>query len=185
MSGTDKYRASTRVEVVQVHQEFVNVPVRTYVNMERNDKRQQVEARVRHNQEVADLDMREQVRDVLFSAPYTGPVGTHRPDTSFASYLPSRSEVEFSVLHGSHEVRISGCKYGCKVMRTDEGREYVFHSAVYGHDVSSVEPVKRERVKVQHVAPKRVRIADSERENYRREREMRDLGFGARYGVHL
>lgn len=157
---------------------------RRSVQMNREDKRAQVQARAHHNADLADLDMREQVRDALFSAPYTGMTGTHRPDTSFASNLPSRTEVEFSVLHGSHEVRMSGCKYGCKVMRTPEGREYVFHSSVYGHDVSSVQPVT-ERVKVQHVVSKRVRVSSEERDNYRREREMRDLGFGARYGVHL
>lgn len=158
---------------------------RRSVQMNREDKRAQVQARALHNADLADLDMREQVRDALFSAPYTGMTGTHRPDTSFASDLPSRTEVEFSVLYGTHEVRLSGCKYGCKVMRSDEGREYVFHSSVYGHDASSVEPVKRERVKVQHVVSKRVRVSSTERDNYRREREMRDLGFGARYGIHL
>lgn len=60
---------------------IANDEQRREVQRKHEDKRANTQARVLHNREVADLDMREQVRDALFSAPYTGPVGTRVQDT--------------------------------------------------------------------------------------------------------
>lgn len=60
---------------------LVNNEARREVQRNHEDKRANAEARVLRNREVADLDMREQVRDALYSAPYEGPVGTRVQDT--------------------------------------------------------------------------------------------------------
>lgn len=195
MSGTDEYRPSKRIEVVQVRQEFVNVPVRKYVGMEHDEKRAAASARVLHNADAAEQDWREQIADALLTPEYTGPVGTRR----------NKAEHTHSIdcLGGEgREVRLSTCEYGCKVYDTKCG-ELIFHSSVYGHMTYSVEvaPV----TKVEHVAPKDARMLKREkalaarkqaqqqaraaaariREDERREREMRDLGFGSRTGISL
>lgn len=89
MSGSDQYRPSNRIEVVQVHQEFVNVPVRKYVGMEHDEKRAAASARTLRNQDIAEQDWREQVQDALLKPAYTGPVGTKRKPER----MPSREEV--------------------------------------------------------------------------------------------
>lgn len=192
MSRSDEYRQSKHTDHVLVRADWlpsavvVPVPVRNYVNRERQDKRVAVEARTLHNREIADLDMREQVREALFSAEYTGPVGTKMAE--WERVLLGKDEpMDWS---STQEVRLTDCMYGCKVYRDANGKESILHSETYGHEASWIEQVfvpEPAPVKVQHVIPKRERMSNNKRERDERslEREMRDLGFGGRYGIHL
>lgn len=133
------------------------------------DKRANVEARVLRNREVADLDMREQVRDALYTPEYTGPVGTRMAEWERTLL----HEHTIDCLVGASEVRLANvCEYGCKVYATRKCGELIFHSAIYGHTTYSVEVP----MKVQPVVPthKIVRKTEQElREEIRRVRASR------------
>ena len=164
---------------------------RREVQRNHEDKRANVEARVLRNREVADLDMREQVRDALYTPAYTGPVGTRLPE--WERVLLHTHGIE--CLGGASEVRLAHtCEYGCKVYATSKCGELIFHSSIYGHTTYSVEVVPAP-VKVQHAVPttRTVRkTADELREEIRRvrasrlraeqnlEASAREHGFGQR-----
>lgn len=161
---------------------------RRSVQRERKDKRVATQARVLHNKAVADLDMREQVQDALFTPAYTGPVGTRIAEWERVLL----HEHTLACFAGAREIRlVHTCEYGCKVYATRECGELILHSNAYGHREDSIEVP----VTIQHVVPttRTVRKTEAElraeirrvrasrlRDEQEVERTAREHGFGQR-----
>lgn len=160
MSRSDQFRPSNRVETVQIHQEFVNIPVRRYVNDEQAAKREKALHRTLHNRNIAEQDMREQVRDALYTPAYTGPVGTHRKGEDT---MPSREEV-----------------YGSA---TEPDLQHIERVHIE-HVLYNKRPVAQiEKDAIRLLA--RQRYASRLRAEELAERSARELGFGGREGVYV